>query len=207
MRFKHHKALTVARFILLSTILLFAVPGVAQHPLRKFEIGAELTQWYLPVHPNGTIRYTPGAGLIFGYKFSRYVAVDSALNFMPAPDAASSFAGGNVTQGQFGIRAGIQKGRVGFFGKLRPGFTRFGNVIVSVTGTFPNATFNLGPLVYPSLDSGGILSVDVTNRFAVRYEIGETVVFYGNRNPSSTPSTRSFTSNNFQFSTGAFWRF
>ncbi len=173
----------------------------------KLEFGPQLTQWYLPVVPNGSIHYQPGVGAFVSYNFKRYFGFDAALNFMPSPPEGSSFAGGRVTQGLFGLRAGIQKGRVGLYGKVRPGFSRFSNVILSVPPP-PDDQWVFGPLTKPSLDLGGIITVRVNRRFAVRYELGDTMVFYGDRNPAlGAPPGPSYRSHNFQFATGFVMRF
>jgi hypothetical protein len=198
---------TVFSFAITLWLCLGIAPaqGPADNP--KFEFGPELTQWYLPVQPNGSIQYQPGFGGFFSYQFSRYVGLDSTMDFMRSPLTGSSFAGGNVFQGQFGIRAGVRKGRVGLYGKVRPGFVRFGTVILTVTPP-PSQNMTIGPLTKPTLDAGGIVEVAITRRFAARYELGDTMVLYGARNPLSTaPPGPSYTSHNLQWDTGFAVRF
>jgi hypothetical protein len=194
--------------LLFSALFLSAGLAEAQTSAQpKLEVGAQLTQWYLPVSPNGSVHYQPGVGAFSSYDFSRYIGFDAALNFMGSPVESTSFVGGSVVQGQLGIRAGVRKGRVGLYGKVRPGFVRFSDVILSVTPP-PEIRWTFGALTKPSLDLGGIVTVNITRRFAVRYELGDTMVFYGERNPwVGAPPGPSYISHNFQWATGFAIRF
>ena len=58
------------------------------------------------------------------------------------------------------------------------------------------------------MDLGGIATIAVNKRFVVRYEFGDTIVFYGRRNPLvGAPAGPGFTSHNLQLATGFAVRF
>src|SRR5207237_394923 len=67
-----------------------------------------------------------------------------------------------------------------FFGVCRIIYAHlysFGNVILQVTPP-PAFSFQLGRLTEPALDAGGIVMITISRRFAVRYDVGDTLIFY-----------------------------
>ena len=112
-----------------------------------------------------------GYGGGFTYRLTRFVALDSAVNRYPL-DGQTSFP---VTQALVGIRAGIKIGGVGLYGKIRPGFLRYDETLFgSAIGTKPN------------LDVGGVLEFYSSRHIGVRFDMGRSIVFYGN-NPIAAP--------------------
>lgn len=106
-----------------------------------------------------------------------------------------------------GVRAGLWKGRIELDAKARPGLASFGSVILRITPP-PNLQFFVGRLTEPSLDIGGIVEVRISRRFAVRYEMGDTMIFYGTRKLfTNRPPVSSELANTLQFGTGFAFRF
>lgn len=106
-----------------------------------------------------------------------------------------------------GVRAGLSKGRIAIDAKVRPGLASFGQVILTITPP-PKLQFFVGRLTEPSLDIGGIVEVGITRRFAVRYEMGDTMIFYGARGLfTNRPPVSSELVNTLQFGTGFVFRF
>lgn len=67
----------------------------------------------------------PGFGTRFTYNMTKNIAFEAEGNFFPERQAVSGVPDGHVFQGQFGVKAGKRCEKVGFFGKLRPGFVTF----------------------------------------------------------------------------------
>jgi hypothetical protein len=198
-------------FIARWTVLLLAV-GVFRTSTAAgqdtYEVGPELTQIYLPSGTVGSVAYEPAFGGTLSVNIKSHFGIDSSISFTPkAAISATSYAGGTLLQGFAGARVGGSKGRVSLYAKARPGFASFSGAILTV-GAPPASQVQLGRLTEPSVDFGGIIVVRVSRRFAVRYEMGDTLIFYSRRAPvQSTVSVPGATTNNLQFATGFLFRF
>jgi hypothetical protein len=195
-------------FLAIVTFLLFTIPASTQLNTARVEFGPELTQIYFPVNPVGSVQYQPGFGAFGSLRLYKTLRIDSSFSFTPtAPVTGSSYVGGRLTQAFWGVRAGLSKGRISVDAKVRPGVASFGQVIRRVTLP-PNLQFFVGRLTEPSLDIGGILEVGITRRFAVRYEMGDTMIFYGSRRLfTNQPPVSSDLVHTLQFGTGFVFRF
>jgi len=199
---------TAHGYLLAALLFLQARCAVAQDALPKFEAGPQITQLYVPKNIVGSVTYQPSLGGIFCIAIKRNLAFDSAVSFTPnVPNESTSFAGGRMTQAFLGARMGFVRGRIGIYAKIRPGVVSFGGAILRVTPS-PTFGFQLGRLTEPSLDAGGIVTVAVSRRLAVRYEAGDTVIFYGSRVliAGAAPIPGRAT-NNFQFGIAFLFRF
>ncbi|HMB26765.1 MAG TPA: hypothetical protein VKS99_01610, partial [Blastocatellia bacterium] len=97
--------------------------------------------------------------------------------------------------GLFGVKTGMRSEKFGIFGKLRPGFFRFGESgSLGVTGQ---------SFTQFALDFGGVFELYPTRSVALRFDVGDTVIRF--TNPNLVSST--FNSNNLQISTGIAFRF
>ena len=194
---------------LLGAITFTSATAGAQDIVPRIDVGPQVTQLYVPASTVGSVTYQPAVGGICSVKIKgNLVGFDSAFSFTPKPpNESTAFAGGRLTQAFFGIRVGISKGRVHLYAKLRPGFASFGNVILNITPP-PAFSFQLGRLTQPALDAGGIVIVTISRRFAVRYDVGDTLIFYeGKVLSQGQPQIPSRTTNNLQFATGFLFRF
>ena len=194
-------------------LILSPVFAYAQDSPGRFEIGGNFTTTH--AHVGNFQAYGPGVeGDI---NFTRYLSLDAAFMWLP-----NTFS---HEMGLFGVKAGIRRERFGFFGKVRPGFVSFGNILRDST-----IVVDLGPpavtlgtqahvhrLTEKALDLGGVVEYYPARHWALRWDLGDTLVFQdqgptftaifvGNPTPSITffPAR---TSNNFQFSTGVHYRF
>jgi hypothetical protein len=189
-------------------LLCVVVSTAAQGEFQRFELGPQVTQVYLETDVIGSVSYQPAFGGIFSAAIKRNLAFDSALSLTPkVPDVRTVFAGGRMTQAFFGIRLGFWKGRVGLFAKARLGLASFGSVIRAFTPP-PSFSFQFGRLTEPSVDVGGVVIVAISRRLAVRYDVGDTLIFYpGSVFSAGQSSTPSQTTNNFQFASSFLFRF
>lgn len=198
----------IARMIVFVAVVCLSSVTTAAQDTSRFEVGPLLTQMYVPSRTVGSVTYQPAFGGIFSIAITRYVEFDSSISFTPkAPNESTAFAGGRMTQGFLGVRAGFRRGRVGLYAKARPGFASFGSIILKITPP-PAFSFQLGRLTPPSLDVGGLVIITISRRLAVRYDLGDTLIFYGGKvlSPGSTPIP-SRTTNNLQFAAGFLFRF
>ncbi len=191
--------------------------------LPKFEVGAHFTSITKP--NNGDTE--AGFGARFTFNFNRTVALEAVGNFFPhVCRGCGSFGdnSGNIAQGLVGVKAGKRFDKWGLFAKARPGVVSFsqgdGRIVNTGTGSsFPFA-FETRRLTSFAVDLGGILEFYPTKRLVTRFEVGDTLIHYRERqtnflgfDPTTSTSflvpftVRSETRHNFQFVAGIGWRF
>jgi hypothetical protein len=228
--------------ILLAALLLLSVSGFAEVRAQadddlRFEAGGQFSLIRVPTHSFTSIvcvtvpcpgviftdgeKSEPGFGGRFGYNFSRYFALETEANFFPRDRATD---GGSKTQLVAGAKVGQHFGSVGLFGKARPGFVHFSQ---GDFGPGPSAC----PAIFPppiacfqsegktnfALDLGGVVEFYPSKRTILRFDAGDTMIFFGDRNVALTSSNNpanvvvlpraSETSHNLQISAGFGFRF
>lgn len=164
----------------------------------RFEVGAQFTSMTVaPVTRNNPcpdclssdVYHTePGFGGRFTFNFNKTYALEAEGNFftreqptrLPNPT-------GYMFQGQFGPKIGKRFEKWGVFGKFRPGFVGFTQVNKLVRTFFQlrnqipaiAGEWRVGKVAYPSLDIGGVVEFYISRRWMARFDIGDTVIRYG----------------------------
>jgi hypothetical protein len=178
--------------IALACFLTAAPPARAQTP---YYVGAQV-----PVHNiSGLSQTRVGYGFRGGYDaYLPFISLEGEVNFFPTS------SGGNLgeTQGLFGLKFGKHVGRWGGFLKVRPGFTHFGG------GAFPT---RLTERTKFALDLGGGVEYDLFPKLGLRWDLGDTKIYYGDAALRTTPAgpagPRLGTRDSFQTSLGVVVRF
>jgi hypothetical protein len=207
-------------------------PSSPSDSKRRFEAGIQFSSFALNLSSEdlGFLFETPfdagnnteaGFGARVGYNFTDSFALEAEGNFYPRRSSANSTTGGYPVQMQFGPKVGKRFRHFGIFAKARPGFVTFSRVLHQ-TGT-ETFTFGSQTFVFPvfddrrrtyfSADLGGVLELYPSSRILTRFDFGDTLIRYGQRDarglitgtppPSISPSTR----HNFQFTAGIGLRF
>jgi hypothetical protein len=196
----------------------------------RFEIGAQFTSLSFNqpssiftslTAPRGLVT-EPGFGARFTVNLNRHVALEAEGNYFTRNNFSSSPPpSGHAYQGQFGIKAGKRFDKWGVFAKARPGFVGFTKVL-EVSGIqtiefegqqFSFPTFSTNRKEYFSTDVGGVLEFYPSRRIVARFDAGDTIIRYGEREGvgifAASPPIRvpSETKHNFQFSAGIGLRF
>jgi hypothetical protein len=202
-------------FAMLAVFLSLACPPAwAQDSPGRFEVGGSFTAIRFDENFTGlgfNQTHNLGPGLEGDFNFGRHFALDTAFNWLPASRA-------HLVQGLFGGKAGIRTGHFGFFGKVRPGFVSRGNqlreetIVEGPPFTIPSLRF--GRLTETALDFGGVVEYYPSKHWALRYDLGDTVVFgdplqvnFIGGPPFITGLSNGNTTHNFQFSTSVHYRF
>jgi hypothetical protein len=194
----------------------------------KVEVGIQFTSITKPGFNNGVTE--PGFGGRFTFNLNRSVALEAVGNFFPhkcrfcgrGPVAGDN--SGTLAQGLFGVKAGKRFEKWGIFAKGRTGLVSFSQgdsryVQTGTGGVFP-FEFQQKRLTNLAFDLGGVLEFYPSRRIVTRFEAGDTLIHYGQRqtsfvsfDPSTGASflvpftTRAETRHNFQFAAGVGWRF
>ena len=176
-------------------------PAGAQSIEHRFEVGA---QFAAPTF--GEFSETDvGLGGRLSYRLTSLIGVEGELNVFPAKltgegDYVSGHGGNHFSghfsgyraEGLFGVTIGPRLEKFGLFGRLRPGFVRFGET----PGPFVCISAILGttgpPVIYPqplecslaeghtvfALDFGGGIELFATERTTFRLDVGDRVLRY-----------------------------
>lgn len=180
-------------FVLAAAALLTIVPAhnaqaQSQSETPKVEVGAQ----YTLLRFSDFDQTDSGVGGRITYNTSDNFSLETEINFFPQERLNFANGLGSPTsrrmQGLFGAKYGVRSEKFGIFGKIRPGFVRFGE------GDSP-----IGQSATEfALDIGGVVELYPSRPVALRFDIGNTLIRYG---------ARDFTSNNLQFTTGVAYRF
>jgi hypothetical protein len=209
----------VALFFGLMLLLICPRTQAQQTDVSKVEIGAQFTS--LALTPPALKREI-GFGGRFTFNLNDHLALEAEGNYLPSGSTRGFAPGGNILQGQFGLKAGKRWNKWGVFAKARPGFVSFDATFEPrITGT---TTVNGAP--YPvidfnrfirstnfSMDLGGVVEAYPSRRVIVRFDAGDTIIHYGPHDeldfstniPRLVPS-QPRTTHNFQFTSGVSFR-
>jgi hypothetical protein len=184
-------------FVMAAIALLLMVPSQnAQAQSRseapKVEVGVQYT--FLRLRDFDT--NTSGVGGRVTYNVTDNISVEGEMNFFPQKfvnfstlDPTSTDS--QRTQGLFGVKYGMRSEKAGIFGKIRPGFVHFGEGTSVLGGTSPGATEF-------ALDIGGVFELYASRHLALRFDVGDTIIRFGNLG---------FTSHNLQITPSVAFRF
>jgi hypothetical protein len=206
------------------TLFLACVAAQAQQTApqqtrkSKVEVGAQFSSLTLTA-PG--VKREVGVGGRVTYNLTDNLAVEGEVNYFPSGSTRGFAPGGNILQGQFGVKGGKRWEKFGLFAKARPGFVSFdGTFAPRVTGTttingqqFPVYDFDrIVRTTHLSMDVGGVLEVYPSRRVIVRFDAGDTMIRYGPHDVLDFSHTPEFfrapsqTTHNFQLSSGVSFR-
>lgn len=185
--------------------------GSTQEGVRRYEVGVQVTSLFVRP-PNVQFSATgprlhvePGFGGRFTFNLTDNIALEAEGNYytrqMGFPD------GGHMFQGQFGAKVGKRFDSWGVFGKARPGFVGFTQVLEFPPGGQVPFSISTTTKYYPSLDVGGVVEFYVHPRWMARIDVGDTLIRYGEIQINSFVLRRQETVHNLQLSPGIAFRF
>lgn len=159
------------------------------------------------------VRTEPGFGGYVGYRFYGVFYLDGDLLYFPTGTTFSGpHDGGTILQGLFGLKGGIRRNRFGFFGKARPGFNSYSQVLTGISNSNPTSlSYTYARSTNFVLDLGGIVEFYPTERSTLRVEVGDTHIFFGTRDVIIGGTVQAFPGGKLQHSIqlmlGYGWRF
>lgn len=185
-------------FFVLSTAALLTIVSaqnaLAQSETPKVEIGGHYTFLrFSDFGTGGSDGVTDnGVGGRVTYNLSDNFGLETEFNFFPQERVNFANGVGSATsrrmQGLFGAKYGVRSEKFGVFGKLRPGFVRFGE---------PDSLLGQSATEF-AMDIGGVFEIYPSRPVALRFDIGNTLIRFG---------ALDFTSNNLQITSGVSLRF
>src|SRR5262249_2575855 len=156
--------------IVVSLFVMFCILPVAhaQSEESKMEVGVQFTALR-----NGFSYYfgdasSLGGGGRFTYNLNRYIALEGEMNYFPD----SGFYNVRRLQGLYGVKSGVRFKQVGFFGKLRPGFTRTSYDSFRIPCALAFCQSSREHETNFSADVGGVVEFYPTKRMTLRFDAG-----------------------------------
>jgi Outer membrane protein beta-barrel domain len=217
-----HVPLSLALLLFLCLAATGQQPQQSEKKPAKIEVGIHFSA--LNIGPmderfalTGDHVSEAGAGVRASYNLTRYLALEGEINYFPNENSATFDRGGNLTQGQFGMKVGKRFDKFGIFAKARPGFLNFSRVLTQTgtqtfiaggqTFTFP--VFEIKRRNFFSLDVGGVVEFYPSRRVLVRFDVGDTMVHKGDLPPfvAGASPLEGGIEHKFQFSSGIGFRF
>jgi len=186
-----HKKLFLGGIVALIFLPFLNTQAQAQHSAPKLDIGGQFSYIrFRDLDVNDV-----GVGGRITYNINDLIALEGEVNFFPK-DRSDFFESGRKTQALFGIKTGFRSNAAGIFAKVRPGFIHFTRDFDG----FPESHTDF------ALDVGSIVELYPSKRTLVRFDVGDTIVKFGDRIGPLGP-IGAFTSHNLQFSAGFGVRF
>jgi hypothetical protein len=188
------RALFTFNALMLALLVFNGGASAQERDAPKAEIGIQYSSLSVNLPGFGGTENAVGVGGRVTYNLTDYFAVEAEGNLFPSDLRRDYTTGGASQQMQFGAKVGRRFRRFGLFAKARPGFVAFNNVaevsgydsftFAGQTYFFPN--FRQTSKTYFSMDLGGVLEFYPSKRILTRFDVGDTMIRYPERdNPSS----------------------
>jgi len=196
---------------LLALSLLFTMPARAQSgDDRKLEVSGQLAVSDLAELETTDV----GSGGRFGFRATSYFTFEGEVNLFPSDIPDEVPVTSSRLEGLFGVKIGPRFDRFSVFGKVRPGFVRFGEAPepIACILIFPpplSCVLASGQTVF-ALDLGGGVELYPTDRSLVRFDVSDLMLQY--KGPVFNREREAFTeggfwSHNLRLAVGAGFRF
>jgi len=152
----------------------------------RLEVGVHFSA--LTLTPSDFYRTEVGFGGRFTANLNDHVALEAETTFFPnSGRSGERRATGRAVQGLFGVKAGRRWEKFGLFAKARPGFVSFsrGRLVADpAQSASPFIVLDEERATHFAADVGGVLELYVTRRWMARFDVGDTMIRYGEQNVS-----------------------
>lgn len=176
----------------------------------KWEFGPLFSTLFIAREgPTDGVRTEPGLGGYASYRFYRVFYFDTDVLYFPrGTNSSGPHDGGEILEGVFGLKGGIRRNHFGIFGKVRPGFNSYSQALSGISQSGVESFDRSTNFV---LDLGGIVEFYPTEHGTLRFEAGDTHIYFNTRdiNIAGTPEAAGGGKlrHTIQFVTGYGWRF
>jgi len=145
---------------------------------RRLEVGAQLA-----LNDFAELETTDvGFGGRFGFRATSLLTFEGELNLFPSDIPDEVPVTSSRLEGLFGVKIGPRFDRFSVFGKVRPGFVRFGEAPEPIACILifppPLSCILAGGQTVFALDLGGGLELYPTDRSLLRFDVSDLVLQY-----------------------------
>jgi hypothetical protein len=140
----------------------------------------------------------PSWGLWGSWNFSRHISWDSAVMHSGRNSGGIENvdfqAGGRAFEALTGVKMGIRRDHMGYFGEVRGGTITFGETEKQIVEPTPGfLDFYRGMFTNPVLNAGGVLEVYPSRHTILRFDAGSATIFFQPKNITEKLITSSTT--------------
>lgn len=184
----------------------------------RWEFGPQVT--VMSIQREGAldgVRTEPGIGGFLSYRIWGFLYADAAVAFFPRDTNSSGpHDGGRITQALAGFKSGVRRDHWGLFAKVRPGVNSYSRALKAIVATSPppaqSFAFQYERANALTLDLGGVMEIYPTKRGTVRFDLGDTHIYFGTRGIMQPDGTVILAKggayrHSIQFTVGYGWRF
>jgi hypothetical protein len=191
------------------TLIATAAPVQAQTDAGPFEVGPHVSILRLSELDTTDV----GVGIDASWHVLPRITIDGTLSFFPGSGDEPALTDQRRLLGLVGVRSGVTRGRVDFYGRGRLGFLNFADV-----GPVPCIRIFPAPLTCQLADGytafaidfggGAIVPIDSEGKWRVRLDVGDLVLRYDQEaHRPNGEITEGFYGHNLLFTAGLVWRF
>lgn len=185
-------------------ICSLAICSFAQERESRLSAGVQYT--YFRQQHTYVDRHNHMVGARVDYRFAPHVWAVAQFDVAPPyhifPEVASN-VGGRLSLWQAGVKAGVVKRKFGIFGEVRGGVSSWSGALLRI-----DSQEHYGRLTDPVLNVGVTAEQYVSRRWALRANVGDTIVFLRSRTVFVPFGPLSGSDEHcVQISTGVFYRF
>jgi hypothetical protein len=140
-------------------------------------IGSVAYAPYVPTTAN--VLTAARVGGFTSYPLTRWMDADAGFDvFLRTDRGHSTSEGGRISQGFTGVKLGRRGGRLGYFGKIRPGVQSHSQGLLALPSL---GHPEYGRIYRPALDIGTVIETTIGRRFVWRIDAGDVMSFYPRR--------------------------
>jgi hypothetical protein len=193
-----------------SAMMLRSSDARAQTDPPKFSVGGHIVS----LEQRAFSKVDCGFGSRFTFHPIASLGIEGEINIFLRDLGKPAAFSGSRTEALFGVKAGRRLGPFGFFGKLRPGFVRYGKaprgmacIAILIWPPPLECSISMGATNF-ALDFGGVIESYPSRHTMIRLDLGDTMIRF--RGPASASVGRfkdDFNVHNFQLNVGFGFRF
>ena len=169
-------------FAILCCLLVNQSARAQAEDAPKQEVGALFSA--ITFTPSDGYRTEIGVGGRYTFNLTDHVGLEAETIFFPNSGfSAERRASGRAVQAVFGVKAGKRWEKFGLFAKGRPGLISFadGRLVSAGTDASGFTIFRTERATHFAFDVGGVLEFYPTRRIVTRFDVGDTIIRYGNQ--------------------------
>jgi hypothetical protein len=172
--------------------------------------GLQFAGVVLPSGAQQEIRREPGLAGFLSCRVAEHIFADGVVTTFPRDASANNEIGGSMLHAFAGVKAGVERARIGLFGRAAVGIVRHSNVVTSFDPGVNPPVLSAGPLNTMAWQFGGVIEVSLAPRWLLRIDAIDMIIpsyvsqglYAGFNNDIVVPGTHAIVLN-----LGVGWRF
>jgi hypothetical protein len=147
-------------------------PGVA----GRCNAGLQFAAVALASSSQQQIRREPGLAGFLSCRVGEHIFADGLVTTFPRDAPANNEVGGHMLHAFAGVKAGVQRERIGLFGRAAVGIVRHSNVVTSFDPRVNPPVLGAAPLNITAWQFGGVIEVYLAPHWLLRIDAIDTII-------------------------------